>query len=96
MKLSLQLKNIEIIFSVILKSPFIAVNQKLKWICSKPLFPFSFPKIIFTFNTFRSILQLKKKNQSEEVEWKPPTFAGPNLSFYFLGGQITFLPFHCQ
>lgn len=61
MKLSLQLKNIEIIFSVILKSPFIAVNQKLKWICSKPLFPFSFPKIIFTFNTFRSILQFKKK-----------------------------------
>lgn len=30
MKLSLQLKNIEIIIGVILKSPFIAVTQKLK------------------------------------------------------------------
>lgn len=30
MELFLQLKNIEIIFGVILKSPFIAVTQKLK------------------------------------------------------------------
>lgn len=38
----------------------------------------------------------KNKTKNEEVQWELPTFAGPNLSFFSLGAQITFLPLHRQ